>query len=184
MTLIQLFHLHRHSRTRQLHYLLYCSCFPIYSVKKQSESAVCLFHCMNPSYQSTPLTGSSVVLPLVLASFRMHLSYAVVISALKSLPTPPLLSPAQCLQRAGTHSTKQPGLSPEGQTIILPQRRHQHSYDPTSAFYLLSCFTLRLLFLLLHFFCGGCGRCLLVCDTLCCRHVGLFFTIPVQILLS
>lgn len=48
--------------------------------------------------------------------------------------------------------------------------------------HLLSCFALGFLFLLLPFF----ARCtsLLVCYTLCSRHVGLFFTIPVKILLG
>lgn len=55
---------------------------------------------------------------------------------------------------------------------------------PHSVFYLLSCFTFRLLFLLLHFFGCGCGSCLLVRDTFCSRHVGLLFAIPVKVLLG
>lgn len=51
-------------------------------------------------------------------------------------------------------------------------------------FYLLSCFTFRLLFLLLHFFGGGCGSCLLVRDAFRSRHVGLLFTVPVKVLLG
>lgn len=47
------------------------------------DTAACLFYYMNPSYQSNPLSDSSVILPLLLAWFHMRSSYAELISALK-----------------------------------------------------------------------------------------------------
>lgn len=53
----------------------------LYTVFK--DTAACLFYCMNLSYQSNPLSDSSVILPLLLAGFHMRSSYAELISALK-----------------------------------------------------------------------------------------------------
>lgn len=148
----------------------------LYTVFK--DTAVRL-SCMNPPYQSNPLSDGSVILPLVLAWFHLRSSYAELISALKPCQLP-LSSTLHCKLQARTED-----FLCHGKGELLSHSSEDFSQLPSHfVFYLLSCFTLRLLFLLLHFFGGGCGSCLLVRDTFRSRHVGLLLAIPVKVLLG
>lgn len=53
----------------------------LYTVFK--DNTACCFYCTNPSYQANPLSDGSVILPLILAGFHKHSSYAELIFALK-----------------------------------------------------------------------------------------------------
>lgn len=182
--------LHTVFQNKSTHYLLFLNhrtldvvqLLSLYTVFK--DTAACLVYCRNPSYQSNPLSDGSVILPLLLARFHMHSSYAELISALK--PCQLLLSSAlynACKLQAHTPPNNLAFPLSWKRRTIIPQKTLAQLQSHL-VFYLLCCFTFRLLLLLLHFFGGGCGSCLLVCDTFRSRHVGLLFAIPVKVLLG
>lgn len=80
---------HMQFQNKSTHYLLFLNhgtldvvqLFPCIQCSKITLLAA--FTCTNPSYQANPLSDGSVILPLILAGFHKHSSYAELISALK-----------------------------------------------------------------------------------------------------
>lgn len=166
--------------------MFYTAAASLYTVYKNSAKKCSLpvslyeplssIHSSNWQLSCTP-TGPGII---SYASLLCSSYFCTEVSANPASPQPCTMS-ATC--RYAQHQATTTVVTRRANYNLTPQKTPAQYWSHFS-FYLLSCFTLRLLFLLLHFFCGGCGCCLLVCDALCCRHVGLFLTIPVQILLG
>lgn len=130
---------HMQFQNKSTHYLLFLNhgtldvvqLFPCIQCSKITQLAA--FTCTNPSYQANPLSDGSVILPLILAGFHKHSSYAELISALKHCQLHLSSAPHSACKLKACTPTEQPRISfvmKKEQYYPVPLRRLSPSYDP------------------------------------------------------